>query len=177
LIKVLTLCLFLLSGCASSQQEMINLPHSKNAWQIKDSNDVPDPDRISRSIVIFHRMWKEKFGDRRGQVKESLDNLMIEWSTEEKVLLNAGRDNQGRLVKRGRAKGMTLGPTYIWLRTTQYKRVFATSLIHELVHVALWAQECKGGDPDHEGDKYVCWTKEHTKFIVYLNKILAKLDI
>ena len=167
-----------MSGCAAAnQQEMINLPHSRNAWQIKDSDNIPDRGRIFQSIIIFHRIWKDKFGDHEGRVEESLNNIMIEWSDEEKVLINAGRDNKGRLIKKGLAKGMTLSPTYIWLRTTPYKRVFATSLVHELVHVALWAQGCKAGDPDHEGNKYICWKKEHTKFIDYLNKTLAKLDI
>jgi hypothetical protein len=177
LIKILILCFLLLSGCASNQLEMINLPHSRHAWQLEVPGRVPDHARVSRSIMIFYRLWKSKFGDRRNRVQQSLDNIMIEWSVKEKILINAGRDNQGRLIKKGVVKGMTLGPTYIWLRANQYERVFATSLVHELVHVALWAQGCRGGDPDHEGNIYVCWTKEHTKFINYLNKELAELDI
>ena len=102
---------------------------------------------------------------------------MIEWSTKQKILINAVRNNEGQLVKKGKINGMTLSPTYIWLYTKQYKRASATSLVHELVHVALWSQGCKNGDPDHEGDIYVCWTKKHTKFINHLNKLLAKFDI
>jgi hypothetical protein len=175
--KALILCFIFLFGCAGAQKEMINLPHSKYSWHIKESVYTPDEGRISQAILIFHKRWKDRFGDKKGKVKKSLDNLMIEWSTEEKILNNIGRNNNGDIVKRGRVNGMTLSPTYIWLRANQYERVFATSLMHELVHVALWSQGCSSGDPDHEGGKYRCWTKQHTKFIIHLNNILAKLDI
>jgi hypothetical protein len=178
LTKIILLCFLFLSGCATTKQEMFSLPHSPYSWQLKSSTTTaPDKRRVSQSIMIFYRLWKSKFGDRRNEVARSLDNLMIEWSSKKKILLNAGRDNQGRLIREGIVTGMTLGPTYIWLHANQYERVFATSLIHELVHVALWSQGCRNGDPDHEGSIYACWTKEHTKFINYLNKELAELDI
>ena len=64
---------------------MINLPHSRYSWQIQDDSQVPTAERVSQAIVIFYRQWEMKFGDRRGKVKKSLDELMVEWSSEEKI--------------------------------------------------------------------------------------------
>lgn len=175
--NILVICFLFLCGCTSVQKQMINLPHSKYSWQIQVDSEPPAADRVSQAIIIFYRQWQAKFGDRRGKVKKSLYELMVEWSSEEKVLEGVGHDNKGQIVKKGIIKGMTIGPTYVWLRTNVYKRVFASSLIHELVHVALWADGCKSGDPDHEGSAYMCWTPEHTKFIRHLNKLLVKFDI
>ena len=173
---IILLSLFLFS-CGGVKKQMINLPHSKYSWQIQDNSQVPTAERVSQAIVIFHRQWEMNFGDRHGKVKKSLDELMVEWSSEEKIFENVGRDNKGKLVKKAVVKGMTVGPTYIWLKTNEYKRVFASSLIHELVHVSLWASGCRGGDPDHEGPMYTCWTPEHTKLIDRLNNLLIKFDI
>ena len=174
---IISLCFLLLSSCVSAPKQMINLPHSKYSWQIQSDSDVPSTERVSQAVILFYRQWQAKFGDRKGKVKKNLYELMIEWSSEEKVFEGVGRDNKGRVVKKGVVNGMTVGPTYVWLRTNPYKRVFASSLVHELVHVALWADGCRGGDPDHEGGMYVCWTPEHTNFIDHLNKLLFKFDI
>lgn len=174
---IVSLCFLLLSSCASAPKQMINLPHSKYSWQIQSGSKVPNPERVSQAIILFYRQWQSKFGDRHEKVKKNLYELMIEWSSEKKVFEGVGRDNNGRVVRRGIVKGMTVGPTYVWLYTNPYKRVFASSLIHELVHVALWADGCRGGDPDHEGDRFQCWTREHTNFITHLNKLLFKFDI
>jgi len=178
LFKYLLILSFFLCSCATTvQQQMISLPHSKFSFQIKSSNDVPDAERVSQAITIFYHKWRRKFGDKRGRVRASLDEIMIEWSSKDKILSGMARDIKGRLVRIGQVKGMTLGPTYIWLRTNSYDRVASTSLVHELTHVALWANGCRSGDPDHEGDLYLCWTKDHTEFVEQLNRTLAQLDI
>jgi len=174
---IAVLCLVLLCSCGSVQQQMVNLPHSKHSWQIKVKGEAPDVGRVSRAIVLFYRQWQHTFGDRHGKIKKNLYELMLEWSSERKVFVNLGTDIKGEIIKKGVVNGMALSPTYVWLRTNEYKRVFASSLIHELVHVALWAQGCRAGDPDHEGDKYRCWTKRHTNFIQHLNKLLFRFDI
>jgi len=57
-------------------------------------------------------------------------------------------------------------------------RLYDTSLVHELVHVAIYAKtNGEHGDPDHEGTKYQGWTKEHTKFIKETNSVLEGMDI
>ena len=57
-------------------------------------------------------------------------------------------------------------------------RLYDTSLVHELVHVAIYAlHHGEHGDPDHEGDKYTGWTSEHTDFIKETNNILEGMDL
>lgn len=178
MIKLLaTLCIILLCSCGGVQQQMVNLPHSSHAWQIKVGTEAPDAKRVSQAIIIFYRQWYHTFGDRQNKIKKNLDEIMIQWSSKKKVLANIGHNIKGEKINRGVVKGMALTPTYLWLRTNEYKRVFASSLVHELVHVALWSQGCRAGDPDHEGGKYQCWTKQHTNFIQHLNELLFKFDL
>ena len=49
--------------------------------------------------------------------------------------------------------------------------------MHELVHIALWNSGNILGDPDHEGEEYSGWTREHTKMIKDLNTVLANINI
>ena len=179
MIRVIILTLFLfLSSCASTQKQMVNLSHSPHSWQIVDSDEAPNPIRVSQAVTIFYRQWQKTFGDKEERIKKNLNELMIEWSSKEKAHENVVRNKKGQIViTRKIVKGMTICPTYIWLKTNQYKRVFASSLVHELVHVALWTQVCRGGDPDHEQGYPPCWTTQHNKFIRHVNKILLQLDI
>jgi hypothetical protein len=179
LIRVIILTLFLfLSSCAGTQKQMVNLSHSPHSWQIVDSDEAPNPIRVSQAVTIFYRQWQKTFGDKEERIKKNLNELMIEWSSKEKAHENVVRNKKGQIViTRKIVKGMTICPTYIWLKTNQYKRVFASSLVHELVHVALWTQVCRGGDPDHEAGYPPCWTAQHTKFIRHVNNILIQFDI
>ena len=165
------------STTVSNNYKMTNLPHSPNSWQVKESDSGPNELRVSSAIMTFYRNWKQTFGDPKGRVRASLDNLMIQWSSKEKVYENSLTNVKGRIVTRGIIKGMTLSPSYVWVKTNMYNRIFATSLVHELVHVSLWAKGCTNGDPDHEGNQVQCWTREHTKLIERVNRSLARADI
>ena len=177
--RIVILALFLFLGsCSGVQKKMINLPFSPHSWQIVDSSAAPDRHRVSQAITIFYNQWEKTFGEKEGRIKKNLDELMIEWSSEEKTHQSVERGAGGKTIITIKIiKGMTICPTYIWLKTNQYKRVFASSLIHELVHVALWTQVCKGGDSDHELGYPPCWTSQHTKFIRNVNKMLMQFDI
>lgn len=179
MIRLIIVLAFLLNACStpvSSNYKMVNLPHSPAAWQIYDSG-APSEIRVSSAILIFYRNWEVRFGDSERKVKEALNKVMIEWSSEEKIHRSIGTNLEGRIVTQAYIKGMTLSPSYVWVKTNMYNRIFATSLVHELVHVALWAEGCKSGDPDHEGDSILCWTKEHTEFIQDVNLYLAEVDL
>ena len=179
LIRVILLAIFLFLGsCGGPQRHMINLPFSPNSWQIVELNEAPNSERVSQAITIFYQQWYKTFGDKEDRIKKNLDQLMIEWSSEEKTHESVRKNKKGQTVITIKViRGMTICPTYVWLKTNQYKRVFASSLVHELVHVALWTQTCRGGDPDHEKGYPPCWTKQHNKFIRHVNGILVRLDI
>ena len=101
---------------------------------------------------------------------------MIEWGDKLKPIVGGAFDVNGKPIE-GRARGLTLLPTYIWVWENQYERIAATAFVHELVHAALWAQNGYHGDPDHEGGEFEGWTPKHTKFIREINILLAGLDI
>jgi len=179
LVKILILVLsILLLSCGTTNKRMINLSHSPYSWQIVDSDKAPNPIRVSQAITIFYRQWRKRFGDKDDRIKKNLDELMIEWSSITKTNETTTRNKEGHfIITVSSVKGMTLTPTYIWLKTNPYKRVFASSLVHELVHVALWTHECRGGDPDHEKGYPVCWTTEHNDFIRDVNRLLIRYDM
>ena len=98
---------------------------------------------------------------------------MIEWGVEQRFVASA-YDTRGRLVKNAEAFGLAIAPTIIWVKADS-RWISETSLVHELVHVALWA---KNGtpDPDHEGHQVKGWTPKHTGFIARVNRKLALLN-
>ena len=154
---------------------MVKLPHYENAWQIKEKNSWPSAKNVSIAVKIFYKKWKEEFGDPNQRVHKALNKLMIEWmEPTQKTIL--GYSMNGRM-SRGKAKGIALSPSYLKIRKTGYQRIASTSLIHELVHIALWNSGNILGDPDHEGREYSGWTWKHTKMIKDLNTILANIDI
>ena len=178
MIRIILIALaILLFSCGTTNKRMVNLSHSPYSWQIVGSDKVPSPIRVSQAITIFYHQWKRRFGDNEDRIKKNINELMIEWSSEEKTHEDTENKDGQIVITIKIIKGMTLTPTYIWLKTNPYKRVYASSLIHELVHVALWTQKCRGGDPDHEKGYPVCWTAEHNDFIRDVNRLLMRYDM
>tara|TARA_R100000008_G_scaffold83920_1_gene70071 strand:- start:1011 stop:1544 length:534 start_codon:yes stop_codon:yes gene_type:complete len=174
---VVLLLSFFITGCAGipTATQMSKIPDYESAWQIQEKNTWPHPKNVSIAIKLFYKKWCEEFGDRNKKVHKALNKLMIEWvSDKQKSMLGYSMDGK---IKRGKAKGLALSPTYIKIHKTRYERIASTSLIHELVHVALWNSGNILGDPDHEGALYEGWTFKHTKMIKEINRILADIDI
>ena len=169
--------MILFTGCVSSQVKttMVKLPHQSSGWQIQQKNTWPPPNNVSIVVRMFYREWKKTFGDKDQKVQQALDKIMIEWvdNKQEKILGYKLDGSMGR----GTIRGATLTPTYIKVERTHYKRLAATALIHELVHIALWNSGKILGDPDHEGKDFEGWTLEHTRMIKKLNRTLANMNI
>ena len=167
----------LLSGCSSmiNSTEMVKLPHYSNAWQIREINSWPPANNVSVAVQLFYKHWKIEFGDRDQKVLKALNTLMIEWAEpQQRKILGYSADGS---MKRGKIKGVALSPSYIKIYKRGYERIAATSLVHELVHIALWNSGNILGDPDHEGHTYHGWTIKHTKLIKDVNSILANINI
>jgi hypothetical protein len=162
---------------SDNQFQMIKIPNLKNSWQIQKDCLFPTRENVSYAIGLFYDEWSRRFGDPEGKVKNTLNNLMIKWEHERKVIHGVAFDMEGQPV-RGKIKGLTITPTYLWVWTNpKYKRIAATALVHELVHSALWTNIGIHGDPDHEGLDFLGWTRAHTEFIEELNRVLAYKDI
>jgi hypothetical protein len=146
------------------------LPFFSNAVQVQFSCDYYDHDHVAWAMYIFYEEWVNMYGDEDLAVKVSLNNLEIQWSknprTEERVY-----DIDGNFLESARVIGLMLSPTSIWVSIEP--NISDTSLVHELVHIALRAS-CGNADPDHEGVEYPCWEPHHSEFITRINKILAK---
>ena len=177
--KAIAISFIFLCSCVlqnKMRDTMVNLPHSASSWQISNTKKAPSPRRVSKAIEIFYQEWVETFGDKDEKLRHSLDQIMVKWSSKRRLAKGRIRDIKGNIVSHRSIIGITVSPTYIWVYTNIYGRIAATSFVHELVHVALWTV-CSNGDPDHEGNKWKCWTEEHTLFIKKINSMLAELDI
>lgn len=154
--------------------QMIRIPGFEIAWQI-----VPDCFHFSRkktaiALSIFYHHWVIKFHDPQQRISHALNNILIEWSYAEKRI--QGYTEDGVLRDNGRALGLTLTPTIVWIKIRNDPRICKTGLIHELVHVALLANN-QHGDADHEGNQYYGWSRKHTNFIDDVNMLLCGLGI
>jgi hypothetical protein len=159
----------------SGGPQLVQLPKLNNAWQIQTTCNFPRSKNVSIALRLFYTEWVREFGDKDRKVSAALQKLMVSWGKKKKPS-RSGFTISGEYVEEGDILGLALSPTYVWVWEGEYERLGATALVHELVHVALWA-EGDHGDPDHEGDLFPGWTKNHTKFIKKVNQTLAKLDI
>ena len=157
---------------------MQKLPIYDHAWQAVNNCDKYPPHDVALAMVIFYHSWVEEFGDSSGLLEERLNRLYIEWGKTTKTLSYV-YTVQG--IKRDSATvlGLTLAPTHIWVyQREKGDSLSQTSLVHELVHVALWATNPNShGDADHEGNKIPGWTPAHTVLITKINHLLSAFDL
>lgn len=132
-------------------------------------------ERVAVALNYFEKYWQEKFGA-DSRVRGMLRNLVISFGSEQKLVLGA-YDMNGALVTDARLKGQVLTEQMIWVYVPGNERLCNTSLVHELVHVSLWAQGFKMGDPDHLGRDYRGWTQAHNMLIQEVNQTLCVLGI
>ena len=107
-----------------------------------------------------------------------MNQLLIKWGEKNKTV-SAGYSINGERKEDLKASGITLTESYIWVKRNKQGDIHKTSLVHELVHVSLWAS-VGTPDTDHEATTYKnenFWTLKHTEFIKKVNKILSSLDI
>ena len=158
-----------------AKAQLVQIPKLANAWQIQTTCNFPESDNVSVAVRLFYTKWVQEFGDKDKKVSRALQKIMIKWGKKKKSR-GGGFTLSGKQLGEGDILGLTLSPTYIWVWENKYERLGATALVHELVHVALWARGGHG-DPDHEGEVFQGWTKKHSKLIKEVNQTLARLDI
>ena len=156
--------------------QMVILPSFHAASQIVPSCQTFDRDEVAWAMNVFYKEWKKEFGDPEGKVFNMLNNVMITWGDKERTVPLA-YSVRGKLIKNPTVTGLAISPTILWAHVGDLGYVSETSLVHELVHLALWATD---GDPDanHEaGASHGGWTTEHTSFIWRINKFLRSFNI
>ena len=168
-------------GCKENiPEKTYRIPGYRFAYQMTDMCDYYYPSHTALAMTVFYIEWSVKFGDPNGIVHAALNDLFVEYNSHQRrmsrVYSTRGEYRPGPTI----INGLTgEGGKYIFVWSgTMPGRLYDTSLVHELVHVAIYAKtNGEHGDPDHEGTKYQGWTKEHTKFIKETNSVLEGMDI
>ena len=153
---------------------MIKVPGYNEAWMVVQNCEYYDREKVAIAINTFYLEWLTKFGDSDGKVLKGLNEMMITFDDKTKRVRGYGLSG---LPFEGRASGLTLTPHWVWVRVEPNERLCETSLVHELVHAAIWALKGTDADPDHEGKKYTGWTVDHSMLIQEVNDSLCVLGI
>ena len=146
----------------------IKIPYLQNTHQLLDECDV-DPYAIYRAIYVFYDNWKRHFGDPTGEVKETINNVLIQWGDKRRTVAGA-YDINGQFIKQASVTGLALSPSHVWVKRGE-KGIGTSSLVHELVHITLW-KLYGSADPTHEGGDDNIWRQQHTDFIKETNNLL-----
>lgn len=169
------------SGCEKNEPgKTYRIPGFRFSYQETDMCDYYYPSHTALAMTVFYIEWVVRFSDPHGNVKNALDELYVEYNSHQRRLSRVysvdGVYRPGPTV----INGLTAeNGKYIFVWSgTMPGRLYDTSLVHELVHVAIYAMNSgEHGDPDHEGEKYSGWTEEHTEFIKSTNNILSGMDL
>jgi hypothetical protein len=156
--------------------QLVLLPSFSAATQIVPSCHLFDRHEVAWTLNVFYRRWKKEFGDPEGKVFKMLNEVMITWGLERRTVSRA-YSVHGKLLENPSVIGLAISPTVLWAHVGDTGHISETSLVHELVHLALWASEGTP-DADHEaGAAFGGWTTEHTSFIWKLNKFLRMFNL
>ena len=156
--------------------QMIQVPGFKSTWQVVHNCNQHPREKTSIALKIFHSEWIQQFGD-SWAVNKRINELMITWSIESKRGQGYHTDGR-RALENTRFLGFVLSPTTIWVHPRNLgESICESALVHELVHISIWALKGTDGDPDHQGTQYSGWTVDHTALIQRVNKLLCELGI
>ena len=146
--------------------QMILIPFFERATHLVSDCQIYPTHQVAVAFLVFYHVWLDYFGDPQYQVKDMLEDVMVEWGSEVKTV-KRGYSIDGEPFTNRNVIGLVRSKSLIWVYQGYGPNlsVAETSLIHELVHLAIRAENGKHGDADHEGPKYSGWTPAHTEMI------------
>lgn len=159
---------------STGMPQMVQVPGFSNMWHITSNCSHFSREKVSMSISFFYHRWVAEFEDTDRRLLRMLNDLMIEWSYQKKLV--SGYTLNGDKINSSPALGLVLTLGMIWINVNNKSRICETSLIHELVHLALISQGYRG-DADHEGNIHPGWYTKHTIFINTLNTLLCEFGL
>jgi len=135
------------------------------------------PEVVSEVIFIFVKEYSEKFKVSEQYVWLRLQDLKIELSIIPRTV-EAAYDVSGNYIEgEVPVTGLAISPYHVWVEV-KTSQVWSSSLVHELIHVVIWRDNLNiHGDPDHEGNMFSGWKKEHTQLVKNLRLKLMDLDL
>jgi len=154
----------------SGTSQLVQIPGYSHAWHIVPDCAYFSIESVSIVMSYFYLRWVTEFTDPDRRLLKILNDLMIQWGHEKKMM--PGYTVNGDRVESSRVLGLVITPGVIWININEKNKICKTSFIHELVHLGLISQGFKG-DPDHEGTRYLGWTPAHTRFINDLNTLMC----
>mgnify|MGYP003628157298 FL=1 len=155
--------------------QMVIIPFFKNAVQIVPNCQTYSKDKTALSLMVFYHNWLRWFSDEDLVVKKMLEKVMIEWDTKKRTV-KRGYSLKGELKRNITVTGVARSNTVIWVWEGYFHKIAESSLMHELVHLALRAKYGHG-DSDHEGNEYSGWTVDHSAMILEAREMLRSFDI
>jgi len=154
---------------------MVKVPHLTNSWLLVSECDLYRREPVAIAMILFYVEWVTQIGDPQGSVYNALNSLMIEFSDAEKKA--TVYDEAGYPISNATLSGLAMSPGWIWVRSSHDQLLCDSSLVHELVHIAIWSIKKTDGDPDHGGHKYWGWQVEHSILIQDVNQDLCELGL
>ena len=132
-------------------------------------------EKVERAIHMFVEEYSSQFGVPKEEIWSHLSGLHIEASAYSRTVPGA-YDEKGNFIKKPWVSGLALSKKHIWVEV-KTNNIYASSLIHELVHAVIWNTQGVHGDPDHEGSQFSGWTPEHSLLIKRVNEALLESGI
>ncbi len=172
-------------SCKWGLNAFTSIPGYANAAQSNSTCDHFDPNETSLAMFLFYLHYVEEFGDENMLVARWLHNLTVVWTDNIIEMSGTGYRVDGTKGTGNTAYGLTTSQgrlikvyTRQRISLNDEKRIWKTSFVHELLHVAINANHNgQHGDPDHEGPQWPGWTTRHTDFIHKMNMVLRKVDL
>ncbi len=156
--------------------QLIVIPYFEYASQIVPNCQTYPVHRTAFALFVFYHQWLEYFEDSNMAVRGMLEKVLIQWDTKKRIS-SRGYDINGEPYENHRIIGVVETSSIIWVWEGYHHRISESALIHELVHLAIRAQQGEHGDPDHEGSKYRGWTRAHTRMIIETRQMLRVFEI
>jgi len=155
--------------------QMVILPFFKSATQIVPNCSTYPKHKTALALMVFYHHWLNNFGDDDLKVKAALEKVMITWGLEKRIIKKS-YNLKGEAHTDSTVVGITRSDSVIWVWRGHEYKISESSLIHELVHVALRAKYGHG-DSDHEGTKYNGWTSRHSEMILEAKETLRAFNL
>lgn len=156
--------------------QMLKIPGFELSYIIvKDCWSVPRQ-KVSIALTIFLDEWQKRHSAvSYKEVEAQVNQLLIEFNDDTK-LVNAYK-HDGTYIKNAHANGLAITSGIIWVKIEHGDLLCESSLVHELVHIGIWANKKTDGDPDHLGTKWLGWNKTKELVLQETNKRLCELGI
>ena len=156
--------------------QMLKIPGFELSYIIVKNCFIVPRQKVSIAMMVFLDEWKKHHSAfSYSEVETQLNNTLIEFSNVSKKVNAYNHD--GTYVEGANAGGLTITKGLVWVRLKPGQLLCESSLVHELVHVGIWANKKTDPDPDHFGTRYTGWNETRQLVLQETNRRLCELGI